>query len=128
MNIPTAHDIIEKDDSTRVGGIGNLSTVGDILRPVGYQMIRSIAVKNFRSFRDVSLDDLRAINILVGESASGKTALLEAIRLALGGTPSVAWTMNALRGLIAFMPPNPPREQFEAAWVHCFLILILLKR
>jgi AAA domain len=54
---------------------------------VGYRMIDSIELRNFRSFKELALSGFRTVNILVGQSASGKTAFLEAVRLALGATP-----------------------------------------
>jgi hypothetical protein len=86
----------------------------------GYRMIKSFEAESFRSFRHLSLIGLPAVNILVGKSAAGKTTLLEAIRLALGATPQVAWQLNAVRGMVIGMPPNPTREQFEAAWKSYF--------
>jgi hypothetical protein len=74
--------------------------LGVVPRPAKYRMINSLEVKNFRAFRDLQLDDLTPVNIVVGRSASGKTALLEAIRLALGATPQVAWNLNAWRGVL----------------------------
>ena len=62
-------------------------------------MIKSFEVQNFRGFVDLKLDNLPTMNVIVGRSASGKTALLEALRLALGATPQVAWKLNALRGI-----------------------------
>lgn len=83
-------------------------------------MIESFVAENFRSFRRLHLSGLPTVNVIVGRSASGKTALLEAIRLALGGTPQVAWNLNAVRGVAVAMPLSPPRETFEAAWSSYF--------
>lgn len=47
------------------------------------------------------------------------TALLEAIRLALGGTPNIALSLNSVRG-IAFYGVAQTREQFEAFWNPLF--------
>lgn len=86
----------------------------------GYQMIKSFEVTNFRSFRSLRLKGLPTINVLVGKSASGKTSLLEAIRMALGGTPNVAWTLNALRGVPVAIIMNPTRDQFESMFSPFF--------
>jgi len=82
-------------------------------------MIRSLQIANFRGFHRLDVDGFAKINILVGRSASGKTAFLEAIRLALGATPQVAWAINSQR-MFQFVPPNPTRAQFEAAWSALF--------
>jgi len=79
-------------------------------------MIDSIGIQHFRCFQQLNLSGLRRINVIVGRNAAGKTALLEGIRLALGGTPSVAWSLNQQRGLLVFYQPTGSREQFEAQW------------
>jgi predicted ATPase len=83
-------------------------------------MIDSFEVERFRAFRHLSLRGLKPVNIIVGKSASGKTALLEAIRVGLGATPTVAWLINSQRGVPLAMQFNPTREQFEAAWKSYF--------
>ena len=54
-------------------------------------MIKSLHAENFRCFKELDLSGLQRVNVVVGKNATGKTALLEAIRLALGGTPNVLW-------------------------------------
>jgi hypothetical protein len=83
-------------------------------------MITSLSATGFRGFRSISIRDLRPVNILVGASASGKTALLEAIRLAAGATPNVAWQLNATRTLPLLAFPNPTRDQFEGLFSSLF--------
>lgn len=48
--------------------------------------LSNIKIKNFRTFNDIGIDlDLKeGLNLIVGENNSGKTALLDAIRLILG--------------------------------------------
>ena len=86
----------------------------------GYRMIKSLKVDNFRCFKEVDLPDLRRVNVVVGRNATGKTALLEAVRLALGGTPAALWTMNQARAFYPAYPQSPTREQFEAIWNSYF--------
>ena len=62
-------------------------------------MIRSIEIKNFRGFKSLAIPNCQPINIIVGDSGTGKTALLEAIFLALSGNISVAPRFRAQRGL-----------------------------
>lgn len=82
-------------------------------------MIKSLKISNFRCFDELSLNDFRRVNILVGQNAAGKTALLEAIRLALGGTPQVALGLNNNRG-IHYFGIAQSRDQFEALWNSLF--------
>lgn len=48
-------------------------------------MIRKVAVRNYRLFREFDLGFLPGINILVGSNDTGKSTLIEAINLALTG-------------------------------------------
>src|SRR5437764_10211677 len=64
-----------------------------------YRMIHSIEIRNFRCFKELSIDGCRRFNVIVGDNASGKTALLQAIFLALASSPHVAVRYRAQRGL-----------------------------
>jgi hypothetical protein len=44
----------------------------------------SLAIENFRGFRELVLDSLQRVNLIVGSNDVGKTALLEAIFLLIG--------------------------------------------
>jgi len=48
-------------------------------------LIRRIAIRNYRRFREFDLEFLPGINTLVGRNDSGKSTLIEAINLALTG-------------------------------------------
>jgi len=48
------------------------------------QLIRDVEIENFRCFERAELHDCGLINVILGKNASGKTALLEALFLALG--------------------------------------------
>jgi hypothetical protein len=85
-------------------------------RERGYCMLKSFAAHNFRCFKNVELSDLRLVNLVVGKNAAGKTALLEAIRLGLAGTPQVLFQMNQSRGFQSYFPQPLTRELFEAQW------------
>ena len=85
-------------------------------------MITSFKANNFKCFEHLELSDLRRLNLLVGANASGKTALLEAIRLASGATPQIVLSLNQARGLAFMLPAYPSREAFEAAWLPLFFL------
>jgi energy-coupling factor transporter ATP-binding protein EcfA2 len=65
----------------------------------GYRMIHSAEIRNFRCFKQLSIDKCRRFNVIVGDNGSGKTALLEAIFLALASSPSIALRYRTQRGL-----------------------------
>jgi hypothetical protein len=83
-------------------------------------MIESVRIENFRCFRQVEVRDLRRINVLVGENASGKTAFLEAIFLARSGSPQVALKLRPMRGLGQEMQISRDRPGYEAIWKYLF--------
>ena len=86
---------------------------------VGYQMITSVQIRNFRGFKSVGLPDCRRINVIVGENASGKTALLEAIFLARGSTPELGVRLRQFRGFEASLS-GPARVIEDAIWRDMF--------
>lgn len=68
-------------------------------QPTGFQMIRSIDIRNFRCYRNLTLDVPARLNVIVGDNGSGKTSLLEAIFLALCSTSQIALRYRQDRGL-----------------------------
>lgn len=67
-------------------------------------MYRSIVIKNFRCFRDLTLGPLERVNLITGKNNVGKTALLEALFLHLGANnPTLPIRVNAIRGLEQFV-------------------------
>jgi Fe-S cluster assembly ATPase SufC len=61
-------------------------------------VIRSLDIFNFRCFKTSNLDNVRRFNILTGTNGSGKTALLEAVFIAGGGSAEIFLRTNAWRG------------------------------
>ena len=46
--------------------------------------IQEIKLQNFRCFQDIAVEFHKSLNIIVGINGTGKTALLEALRIAIG--------------------------------------------
>jgi len=46
-------------------------------------MLKSVHIKNFRGFRDLKLDPLKRVNLIIGQNNTGKTGVLEALSLLL---------------------------------------------
>jgi len=63
-------------------------------------MIDSFEIKRYRCFSSISVSELSRINIIVGQSGSGKTALLEALWLCAGGNPQHYFNVLGWRGVI----------------------------
>ena len=65
----------------------------------GFQMIRTINIRNFRCYRELEINNCARLNVIVGENGSGKTALLEAMFLALATSTDVALRFRQQRGM-----------------------------
>ena len=83
-------------------------------------MIDSIEIENFRCFEKLTVGDLGLVNVVVGESASGKTALLEAISLGMGGSPDLPHRFRAWRGLGGSLVVTISRKSYESLWQDLF--------
>jgi hypothetical protein len=92
------------------------SLEGRAIVPAGYRMIDSFSITNFRCFDSLRLSRLKRINLIVGDNATGKTTLLEAIRTARAGFPAVLPWLNSYRNL-PYAPAAPiTQETFEGIW------------
>jgi hypothetical protein len=83
-------------------------------------MINEIRIKNFRTIKDASISGCRRINLVVGDNGSGKTALLEALFLAMGKSPEVALRLRNWRGLESTFSGSPQIVS-DAIWRDYFL-------
>jgi AAA15 family ATPase/GTPase len=62
-------------------------------------MFKELTVKNFRSMKDVKLENIGSINLITGGNGCGKSTVLEAIFLNAGATnTALSLTLNGLRG------------------------------
>jgi hypothetical protein len=62
-------------------------------------MWESLRINNFRGIKDLSLEPLRGVNLLVGPNNIGKTSVLEAAFLLSGhSNPTLPLALSALRG------------------------------
>src|SRR6266478_1174323 len=66
---------------------------------MGNLILNSLEIRNFRAFRDLKIDHLGRINLLVGKNNVGKTSLLEAIQLyaSRASTPTCIWEIMRTR-------------------------------
>jgi hypothetical protein len=79
-------------------------------------MWQSFVAKNFRSFSSVEIKDLARVNLIAGKNNTGKTALLEAIRLHCDSSDSLLpTTINEGRGI------DDPAKAFGEYWAWLFL-------
>src|SRR5208282_581848 len=88
--------------------------------PDDYHMINQVEIRNFRCFRNVKLHGLKRFNFIVGESGTGKTALLEALFLAAAGNPQIWFRLRRWRGLGEGPMQLGVRESYEALFRDMF--------
>lgn len=53
-------------------------------------MLRDLTIKNYRAFKDFSIDGLARVNLIVGDNNAGKTSFLEAVYLLKAQNDSTA--------------------------------------
>ena len=83
-------------------------------------MLTSLKIQNFRAFRFLEMNDLGAVNLIVGKNNSGKTSLLEAVYLiSRGGSASAAFNLQTLRFPTANLAEHAA-QAFETYIKHLF--------
>lgn len=84
-------------------------------------MIRDIRVQNFRCFSLLHLSDLARVNVIVGQSASGKTAFLESLFISSSpSAPTVAFKIRAFRRLGIQIEITSEPSSYVALWQDLF--------
>lgn len=87
----------------------------------GYRMIDDLFLENFRCFERLELKKLPRVNVIVGENATGKTALLEGLWFAAAGTPESLMRLRAFRGYWeGQLAISTDRRAYEGLWRECF--------
>jgi AAA15 family ATPase/GTPase len=63
--------------------------------------LKSLHVENFRSFKNLEVRDFKKVNLLVGENGCGKSSLLDAVFLLIGGkNPVLTVTIQNFREMM----------------------------
>jgi len=63
-------------------------------------LLKDIRIKNFRGFESLELQDLKQVNLIVGQNNTGKSTVLEAMFLLVGmSNPNLIPTINGFRGI-----------------------------
>jgi len=68
-------------------------------------MFKSLTIERYRGIEKLHIDDLKRVNLFVGENNSGKTSVLEAFYLNMHAVDArVAAGINSLRQMFKFIP------------------------
>jgi predicted ATP-dependent endonuclease of OLD family len=80
---------------------------------------RSIEIGSFRGLKDVHLEDLSQVNLLVGGNNSGKTSILEAIAVLYAGNDLTQWLdVSFVREVRTFLSsPNSMSVLDTISWM-----------
>lgn len=82
-------------------------------------MYKSFKIRNFRCFDEITLSSLERINLITGMNNAGKTSILEALFLHMGGyNPSLIITLHTFRGFERFKLEFAPLS--ETPWDSLF--------
>ena len=97
----------------------------DYRRTVHDGMLKSVTIRNFRVFDELSIDSLSRVNLIAGRNNAGKTSLLEALfLLSGGGNPEMGVNSNVIRGPVLSVPvlsvPVLPKMFRETYWKPLF--------
>lgn len=84
-----------------------------------YLMIESFEISNFRCFADVKTTPLKRFNIVVGDSGTGKTTLMESLFLMGGATPEIYFRLRTWRGLSTTLSANT-KDAYESIFRDLF--------
>lgn len=85
----------------------------------GDLMIKNIDIRNFKCFDHLMVENCRRVNVIVGDNGAGKTALLEAMFIALGSSSQLVLRFRQFRGLDGAFR-GPVRKIEEAIWRDYF--------
>lgn len=81
-------------------------------------MLRDLTIKNYRAFKDFSIDGLARVNLIVGQNNAGKTSFLEAVYLLVNQhSPSVLLELLDRRGEFASLPDAPGRIEYQTSYL-----------
>jgi len=76
-------------------------------------MLRELVIKNFAIIDDLKISFSRGLSVLTGETGAGKSIIIEAVNLLLGGRAAADLVRTGeksahLEAFLIFLPPAPP--------------------
>jgi hypothetical protein len=90
------------------------------LAQLGFAMIESVRIQNFRCFAELEVHGLSLVNVIVGENASGKSAFLESVYLSCGAFPQAVFQFRAARQLSYPLELRPDSTSYWGLWEDLF--------
>lgn len=89
-------------------------------------MLRDLTIKNYRAFKEFSIDGLARVNLIVGQNNAGKTSFLEAVYLLANQySPAVLLELLDRRGEYALLSDSSSVIEYQTAYLfHNFQLSI----
>lgn len=96
-------------------------------------MIKTLNIKNFALIDELNLDFTRGLNIITGESGSGKTLIVDALSILLGGRALSDFTREGekkaiIEGVFALPPEHPIFELIKQNNLDVFDEELIIRR
>lgn len=82
-------------------------------------MINTLLIRNFRLFKELKIEKLARVNLFVGKNNSGKSSLLEALRIYTAGPDASNKRISSANGpqnIQTVLPQNMDNEIIEKLW------------
>jgi hypothetical protein len=84
-------------------------------------MISKVEVYNFRCFKSLKVENLKRLNLLVGENSSGKSAFLESIFLSSSSVaPATVFQMRGIRKMGSQIVLPADQNAYRGLWEDLF--------
>ena len=74
--------------------------------------LKNVTIKNFKAIADMTLEFQEGINLLIGDNGAGKTSVLDALSIGLGGY---------LAGITGVPSKNILSDQVPVSYTHLTL-------
>jgi predicted ATPase len=82
-------------------------------------MLRDLTIKNYRCFKDFSIDGLARVNLIVGQNNSGKTSFLEAVYLLVNQfEPTALLELLDARGEFVYVPDSQGQVDYALSHIY----------
>ncbi len=96
-------------------------------------MLAELAIKNFAIIESVSVSFKEGFTVLTGETGAGKSIIIDAIQLLIGGRGSSDFVRHGkdkaeIEGLFLVDPPHPAEEILNEFGIDCDDGMIVLRR
>ncbi|SDH51529.1 DNA replication and repair protein RecN [Alteribacillus persepolensis] len=96
-------------------------------------MLEELSIKNFAIIDELSVSFGEGLTVLTGETGAGKSIIMDAISLLIGGRSSVEYVRHGenraeIEGLFRISPYHPSKDKLEEAGIEVEEGMVVLRR